>query len=138
MRLPLSLLPQLGVAQKWCQKLSQLLPCNQDWSENQLDELLDEHLPKLGEKLRKVIKDALAIAAYRTQSLWPVVELLVCDDAPQFNWLTVEGALCWIHEFRHDKKLIPHIPNPRQLAGDLQGEFLEVVPQAADLPATSS
>src|SRR5207249_7451036 len=82
--LALSLLPQLGVAHKWCQKLSQLLPADQDWSENQLDAFLDEQLPKLGEKLRKVIKDGLAIAAYRTQTLWPVVELLVCDDAPQF------------------------------------------------------
>jgi Transposase IS66 family len=121
--LALSLLPQLGVAQKWCQKLSQLLPSDQDWSENQLDELLDEHLPKLGEKLRKVIKDGLAIAAYQTQTLWPVVELLVCDDAPQFNWLTVELALCWIHEFRHYKKLIPHIPYHRQLLENFKESF---------------
>src|SRR2546423_6855117 len=124
--LALSLLPQLGVAQKWCQKLSQLLPCDQDWSENQLDELLDEHLPKLGEKLRKVIKDALAIAAYRTQTLWPVVELLVCDDAPQFNWLTVQLALCWIHEFRHYKKLIPCLPSHRQLLDTFKQSFWKV------------
>jgi len=124
--LALSLLPQLGVAQKWCQKLSRLFPSDQDWSENQLDELLDELMPKLGEKLRKVIKDGLAIAAYRTQTLWPVVELLVCDDAPQFNWLTVELALCWIHEFRHYKKLIPHIPYHRQLLENFQESFWKV------------
>jgi len=121
--LALSLLPQLGVAQKWCQKLSRLFPSDQDWSENQLDELLDELMPKLGEKLRKGIKDGLAIAAYRTQTLWPVVELLVCDDAPQFNWLTVELALCWIHEFRHYKKLIPHIASHRQLLENFQESF---------------
>ena len=36
-----------------------------------------------------------------------MVALLLCDDAPQFNALTVELALCWIHEFRHYKKLQP-------------------------------
>ena len=36
-----------------------------------------------------------------------MVKLLVCDDAPQFNWLTAQLALCWIHEYRHYKKLMP-------------------------------
>ena len=88
--LALTLLKQLGVARKWCGKLTKLLPHEQEWTETQLDSLLDKHLPKLGENLRKLIKDGLAIAAYRSQTLWPVVDLLVCDDAPQFNWLTLE------------------------------------------------
>src|SRR5947209_7807612 len=121
--LALTLLPQLGVAQKWCQKLKLLLPHDQDWNEAKLDTLLDEHLPKLGEQLRKLIKDGEAEAAYRTQTAFPVVELLVCDDAPQFNWLTVELALCWIHEFRHYKKLIPHIAYHRQLLENFKESF---------------
>jgi hypothetical protein len=116
--LALTLLKQLGVAGKWCGKLTKLLPHEQEWTETQLDSLLDTHLPKLGEKLRKLIKDGLAIAAYRSQTLWPVIELLVCDDAPQFNWLTVELALCWIHEFRHYKKLLPHLPYHRHLSSE--------------------
>src|SRR5713101_7559050 len=75
--LALNLLKHLGVAQKWCKKLTKLLPHEQDWKESQLDEWLDQHLPKLGTKPRKLIKDALAIAAYRTQIACPVVELLV-------------------------------------------------------------
>ncbi len=156
--LALSLLKQLGVAQKWCQKLTNLLPHEQDWNENKLDEWLDEHLPKLGAKLRKLIKDGLAIAAYRTQTACPVVELLVCDDAPQCNWLTVELALCWIHEYRHYKKLTPRIPyhrktldsfkecfwklyrqllayrqNPNQKEADyLRGEFERLFEQSGD------
>ena len=156
--LALSLLKQLGVAQKWCQKLTNLLPHEQDWNENKLDELLDEHLPKLGAKLRKLIKDGLAIAAYRTQTTCPVVELLVCDDAPQCNWLTVELALCSIHEYRHYKKLTPRIPyhrktldsfkecfwklyrqllayrqNPNQKEADyLRGEFERLFEQSGD------
>jgi Transposase IS66 family len=121
--LALTLLKQLGVARKWCCKLTQLLPHEQEWTETQLDSLLDKHLPKLGKNLRKLIKDGLAIAAYRTQTVWPVVELLVCDDAPQFNWLTLELALCWIHEFRHYKKLLPHLPYHRQLLQSFKESF---------------
>jgi hypothetical protein len=121
--LALNLLKQLGLAKKWCEKLAQLLPHDQDWNENQLETWLDQHLPKLGPKLRKQIKDALAIAAYRSQRAWPVIELLICDDAPQFNWLTVELALCWIHEFRHYKKLTPRIPYHRETLDTFKEDF---------------
>ncbi len=127
--LALNLLKQLGVAQKWCKKLTQLLPHEQDWSEKKLDEWLDEHLPKRGASLRKLIKDGLAIAAYRTQTIWPVVELLVCDDAPQCNWLTVQLALCWIHEYRHYKKLVPHIPYHRQILDSFKESFWKLYRQ---------
>jgi Transposase IS66 family len=127
--LALTLLKQLGVARKWCCKLTQLLPHEQEWTETQLDSLLDKHLPKLGKNLRKLIKDGLAIAAYRTQTVWPVVELLVCDDAPQFNWLTLELALCWIHEFRHYKKLLPHLPYHRQLLQSFKESFWKLYRQ---------
>src|SRR5438132_1577137 len=60
--LAFKLLVQLGVAQKWCKMLSKLLPHEQEWKESQLDEWLDQHLPTLGAKSRKLIKDALAIA----------------------------------------------------------------------------
>jgi Transposase IS66 family len=123
--LALNLLKQLGLAQIWCEKLTQLLPYEQNWSEKQLDECLDSHLPKLGPKRRKLVKDGLAIAAYRSQTAWPVVELLICDDAPQFNWLTVELALCWIHEYRHYKKLTPHIPYHLEILDSFKENFWE-------------
>ena len=105
--LALELLPQLGVSEKWCRTLPTLLSHDQTYTENQLDDVLDAHLPKQGANLRKRVKEALAIATYRSQTAYPVVELLLCDDAPQFNCLTVELALCWIHEYRHSKKLTP-------------------------------
>ena len=105
--LAVELLVQLAVTQKWCRLLPSLLPHHQTFTESQIDPLLDAHLPQHGVNLRKSIKDALAIAAYRTQTAYPVVTLLLCDDAPQFSALTVELALCWIHEYRHDKKLTP-------------------------------
>src|SRR3989441_217372 len=71
---------------------------------------LAEHLPGLGPQQRKWILDATAVAAYHADVEFPVVRLLVCDDAPQFTLLTEELALCWVHEGRHYKKLLPSIP----------------------------
>jgi hypothetical protein len=121
--LALSLLAQFGLAQKWCQQIKDLLPKDLDYTEVQLETWLDSHLPKLGSQQRKWIKDALAIGAYRSQENWPVVELLLCDDAPQFNWLTIELALCWIHEGRHYKKLRPSIAYYRQVLETFQDDF---------------
>jgi hypothetical protein len=105
--LALMLLPQLGVSEKWCRLLPTLLPPDQIYTESQIDTVLDRSLPSQGVNLRRHIKEALAIATYRTQTTYPVVELLLCDDAPQFDHLTAQLALCWIHEYRHYKKLTP-------------------------------
>ena len=71
---------------------------------------LEEHLPGLGPQQRKWILDATAVAAYHADVEFPVVRLLVCDDAPQFTLVTEELALCWVHEGRHYKKLLPSLP----------------------------
>src|SRR5204863_1517984 len=110
-----ALMEQLGVTEKWRRLLPTLLPHEQDLTEKDLDTVLSKHLPKLGVNLRKRVKEALAIAVYRTQSAYPVTRLLLCDDAPQFNALTLQLALCWIHEFRHYKKLQPRFVHHLQL-----------------------
>jgi hypothetical protein len=102
-----TLMGQLGISAKWETRLCALLGEEQIFTEEQIESLLSSQLQGLGPTVRKNIKDALAIAAYRSQTAYPVVTLLLCDDAPQFNALTVELALCWIHEFRHYKKLQP-------------------------------
>ena len=73
------------------------------------------HFPKLNDQNRRAILDALAIAAYQAQTDMPIVRLLICDDAPQFQAITQERALCWIHEGRHYKKLTPSLPYHQQV-----------------------
>jgi hypothetical protein len=77
--------------------------------------LLDQHLPGMGPQQRKWILDATAVAAYHMAQEFPVVRLLVCDDAPQFTLVTEELALCWVHEGRHYKKLVPYVPHHQRL-----------------------
>jgi hypothetical protein len=71
-------------------------------------------LPALNTQQRKAIIDAAAVAAYHAEKDVPVVDTLICDDAPQFTWLTRNLMLCWVHAGRAYKKLMPVIPLHRQ------------------------
>jgi hypothetical protein len=101
----------------------------QTWSsETEMNEAtfqqwLERLLPKLGEQQRKAITDAAAIAAYHMETEWPVLQALVCDDAPQFNWLTKAMSLCWVHEGRPYKKLMPAVPLHRGLLDNFLKRF---------------
>lgn len=83
------------------------LPREQVLSEATLTSLLEQHVPNAGPRQQTWIREALTIAAYHAEVEFPVIQLLVCDDAPQFVWLTEELALCWVHDGRHYKKLRP-------------------------------
>ena len=88
-----------------------------------MEALLEAHLPGLGPQQRRWLLDATAVAAYPADLEFPVVRLLVCDDAPQFTLVTEELALCWVHEGRHYKKLLPYIPRHRALVEDFGQRF---------------
>jgi len=63
----------------------------------------------VGPQQPRWIRDATAVAAYHAQDTDPIVQLLLCDDPPQFGGITDALALCWIHEGRHCKKLTPWV-----------------------------
>jgi hypothetical protein len=115
-------LEQVKLAQTTRQQL-QALPQEQDLDAATLDALLARHLPELGAQSRKWIRDAMAVAAYHTQTKCPVIRLLVCDDAPQWTWLTEELGLCWVHEGRHYKKLTPWVAAHQRILDDFRENF---------------
>jgi hypothetical protein len=103
-------------------------------SEEDLDEVaflgrLDSALPALNTQQRKAIIDAAAVAAYHAEKDFPVVDTLVCDDAPQFTWLTRNLMLCWVHAGRAYKKLVPVIPLHRQQLDTFLKRFWEYYDQ---------
>ena len=110
----LELLHAVGVPQKWVRQVSALLPWAQEITEETLAALVAQAAPPLPWYVARMVRDALAVSFYRTQALLPVVSLLIVDDAAQFNLLTEELALCWIHEWRHYKKLEPRLDWPRK------------------------
>jgi len=92
-------------------------------------ERLEAVMPKLSQQLRKALIDAAAVAAYHAETDYPVVQTLVCDDAPQFNWLSRDMMLCWVHEGRHYKKLIPVVTLHREMLEDFLKSFWEYYDQ---------
>jgi len=85
----------------------QPLPPDQVWNEAEFTALLDQYVPDAGAQQHRHILEAAAVAAYHAQQEFPVIDLLICDDAGQFKRLTAKLALCWVHDGRHYKKLIP-------------------------------
>ena len=103
-------------------------------SETEMDEAifqqcLEYWLPNLGKQQHKAITDAAAIAAYHAETEWPVIQTLVCDDAPQFNWLTRLMMLCWVHDGRPYKKLMPIVPLHRELLDNFLTRFWDYYDQ---------
>jgi hypothetical protein len=90
-------------------------PQQQPIGEKQFFGLLDKHLSYLGPQQRNRILDAAAVAAYHAQMEFPVIRLLLSDEAPQFKLITQELALCWVHDGRHYKKLDPFISYHQQM-----------------------
>lgn len=80
--------------------------------EKQMQQLMGEIFfhPNKGKIYRTRIMEAAAIAAYHNQTEFPIVQVLLSDDAPQFKQLTGEQALCWVHDGRNYKKLEPIVP----------------------------
>jgi hypothetical protein len=98
---------------------------DQDRDEPTFVERLDTNGLKLNEQQRQAILSAAAVAAYHAEEDLPIVRLLLCDDAPQFNWIAEELALCWVHEGRHYKKLMPVLVPHLKLLEDFRKQFWE-------------
>jgi Transposase IS66 family len=103
----LAWLARVGVSATLCQELARVLPQETLLGHAELRDLLDARLGHLGVQSRGRIFDALAIAAYHQQTAIPVLTLLLSDEAGQFVGVTDEQALCWVHDARHYKRLIP-------------------------------
>ncbi|MCX6031198.1 MAG: transposase [Chloroflexi bacterium] len=116
------LLHALGLAQGAIRAVA-TWPQEQDLRETELSQRLETHRPPFGPQQRRQILEATAIAAYHHQHELPVIQLLLCDDAPQFNWLTADLALCWVHDGRHYQKLAPCVPRHQELLAAFKTEY---------------
>jgi regulator of replication initiation timing len=77
----------------------------------------------LGSQQQRRVKEAFAIAAYRTQTAIPVIGSLISDDAPQFKLLTETLGLCWVHDGRHYKKLNPILTENKRILNEFLTQY---------------
>jgi hypothetical protein len=108
----------------WAQKEIAAWPQEKLLSEQEVADLLAGGLSKrLNQQQQARVYEAGALTAYYTQDKYPVIPILVSDDARQFHHLTKKQALCWIHEGRHYKKLQPQIAYHQQILDSMLNQF---------------
>jgi FtsZ-binding cell division protein ZapB len=108
---------------RWAQRVIARWPQQVYLSYAQLREWLERDLARLNDQQQARILEAAALTAWYEQTAWPMVSLLLSDDAPQFSLITAEQALCWVHEGRHYKKLTPFFAHHRRLLDEFQTQF---------------
>lgn len=83
------------------------LPWDREMDEKGFTKRYDRSMSFVGGEPRRKLYEAAALAAYRAQTDVPVVHTLLGDDARQFDEITDDRSLCWVHEGRHYAKLTP-------------------------------
>ncbi|MEG4808399.1 hypothetical protein QUA82_12185 [Microcoleus sp. F8-D3] len=130
--LTFSLIGDFKIPTKW-QNALKLLPQGTVLSEAQFNNLLNNYLPKLGNwatgnwalnKLPGLGKQQLLLSIISKQ-IAQSYKLRRCYDAPQFKLITVERALCWVHEGRHYKKLSPVFACHQVILGQFIEDFCD-------------
>ena len=82
----------------------------------ELDALLDASPFADRPGLRRIIAQGLALSHYVEQTDFPVIDWLLSDDAGQYTRIARKGhALCWIHDARYYRKLIPRLDIHQQI-----------------------
>jgi hypothetical protein len=118
----LSFLQQCGLSAAAIERVGRIQR-DVDLSEKEWQSQVEQHVGFLKERHRRYLQEAAAVAAYHAAVGYPVIRLLVVDDARQFKLLTEELGLCWVHEGRHFKELEPHFAQHRQMVDDFLKQF---------------
>lgn len=117
----IELMRKLGLGEKHLSQL-QLKVTDQIYTQREMDLLLESIFPNsCKQRTKKIILEACAIIGYRNRP--DAIEILVCDDAPQFKNITEFLELCWVHEGRHYKKMRPWLIPHQRLVTEFLTEF---------------
>lgn len=115
-------LQNYGMGKPLRRRIEVLFPEQDTLSEAQFNQRL-EAMADLGPRQRKIVREALAISGYHTQTEVPVIKMLLCDDAPQFNFVTDDLSLCWVHDARNYKKLNPAVCHNRTVLNAFMTQY---------------
>lgn len=121
-----ALLESFAIAQKDRSRLSELLEEGQTMGMTEFDELIKTQAPGIFSKKNSYarIRESLALGHYHTQENFPVVDILLSDDAPEYQKIArLFHALCWVHDARHYNKLNPQFDWHGRLLEDFKRQY---------------
>jgi regulator of replication initiation timing len=108
---------------QWVQRAVSHWPQDLVLSQAEMEDLVQRELNRLNAQQQARLYEAAALSAYYQQPLVPVVPVLVSDEARQYEAVTPEQALCWVHEGRHYKKLSPYLAYHQQQRAEFLTQF---------------
>ena len=109
----------LGVSKRQAGRLDAAAKKGKDYDQKGMDALLGELFIEDGKNgsakktIGGLIAEAMALTYYHEQEDVIIPEVLISDDAPQYQLLALDHMLCWIHDGRHYEKLSPLVGRHR-------------------------
>ena len=107
----------------WARQVIATWSQEQRLSQSELTTLVQTQLTRLNTQQQARVMEAAALTAYYQQTGVPIVPNLLTDDAPQFRFITRDHSLCWVHDGRHYKRLMPFVEYHQQLLADFRCQF---------------
>ena len=96
---------------------------DQEQDESSFKEMIQQACPKIKERYLDILCEAAAVSYYQNKHCDEKIKILISDAAKQFVGITQVNALCWIHEERHYKKLIPIFKVHQQQVEEFRGRI---------------
>ena len=119
------LLERFKVPQQCQNTLQGFLALGECSSIGDLKVWIDRELPKLAGQKNTLahVLDAFALAHYFQRQDFPTLCALMSDDAPEYKLLCPLHALCWVHDGRDYKKLLPQLDINRRQTSVFMDEY---------------
>jgi Transposase IS66 family len=100
-------------------------PRDQTLSELEFLNIISKEYPTLYAKPNAFLKvcESFAFGYYFTQTDYPIIKYLVCDDAKEYKMISHQRMLCWIHDARYYNKLNPRMEIHKKILADFKNLY---------------
>ena len=116
----------MAVTQGAEQRITQLLTLEEPLLLSELITILNDPAHGFSQYNHIRIAHALALSHYHQQQDFPVIDWLLSDDAGEYTKISKKGhALCWIHDARYYRKLIPRTEGHRRIHAKILKAYWE-------------
>ena len=134
-----ALLVDFKISQADRKTLSQLFYQDQTLKLNDFERIMKDAAPKICAKKNTYqrIKEAMVLGYYHSQEEFPIVACLLSDDAREYQKIAKKHGLCWLHDVRYYRKLVPNIEVHRKILSDVLDQYWPFYQQLLDFKTCS-
>ncbi len=122
----INLLKESKISKKDLHSLNEVLKENEIFTLENFELFVREKIPELSNKKNIFIKvkTAFALAYYHWQKDIPLAQIVVSDNAPEYNKIATRAhGLCWVHDARYYNKLTPYIEYHQKILDDYTDRY---------------